>query len=106
MASATTSSAIADPIPIDTIESQDNVHSEGEDIFKCPLPYWSLCDKYLKKKELRKNEELVETITKVLGVPVDHRSFSMSKLVVMCSCMNVCIRILMRIHVLCLCTDT
>ena len=95
MASVDTSSVIADPITIDTGESQDSVHSEAEDIFKCPLPYWSLCDKYSKKKALRKNEELVEAVTKVLGVPVDHRSFSMSRLVVMCFCMNVCMCIFM-----------
>ena len=60
-------------------ESQDPVTSEAEDIFKCPLANWSLCEVYAKKKELRKNEALVTAMTKVLGIPLNNRAFTMRK---------------------------
>ena len=73
----------AEPVQIAIANPQDRANSEGEDIFKCPLLNWSLCEAYAKKKVLRGNAELVEAITKVLGVPINHRSFSMSRQVVM-----------------------
>ena len=49
------------------------------DLFKCPLLNWSLCNAYSKKRAFLGNKDLVSAATKVLGVSVSHRSFTLSK---------------------------